>query len=145
MWSPISRKVNKIADDFLCSSSEFLVLSPFLYCGWFAPRRTFLLLWAPCILHALVSNAAGLLQGSLVLFDLHPHSLAPCIFTLGVDLHLPWVRIQRKLTGWGFEGSKGVYSGRKWSKSVYLEPKPPSPPDSLLLMRQALPAALPRS
>jgi hypothetical protein len=50
--------------DFLRFSSDDFVLSPFLYRGWSAPRITFLLLWAPCILHALVPKAAGLLQGS---------------------------------------------------------------------------------
>ena len=75
MWSPIYRNVSKMIADFLWFSSDDFVLSPFLYRGWSAPRITFLLLWAPCILHALVPNAAGLLQGSRVLFDLHPHKL----------------------------------------------------------------------
>ena len=68
---------------WLRSCRSVFVWPAFLYCGWLAPRRTFLLFWAPCILHALVPKAAGLLQGSRVLFDLHPHNLAPCILTLG--------------------------------------------------------------
>jgi len=57
-----------MADDFLCSSSDSFVLSPFLYCGWFTPRKTLRDLWAPWIRQDAQPKAAGFLQRCRVRF-----------------------------------------------------------------------------